>query len=173
MKKVFSSALALLLVLCMLPGSAFAAVEYNLNTTTCNYYNLISKTDYNLAPGAVESEIVINDEVSDMGVAPVIENGRTFVPYRAGLEALGATVAYDEATQSVTAEMNGVTVVMTIGSNVYTVNGVENTMDVAPFVDVEASRTMVPARFAAQAFGIKVIPTQNPDGTTADVLYVM
>ena len=117
------------------------------------------------------TEIVINDVVSDMGVAPIIENGRTFVPYRAGLEALGATVAYDEAAQAVTAEMNGVTVVMTIGSNVYTVNGVENTMDVAPFI--VDGRTMVPARFAAQAFGITVIPTQNPDGTTADVLYIM
>ncbi len=117
------------------------------------------------------TEIVKNDKVSDMGVAPIVENGRTFVPYRAGLEALGATVAYDEATQSVTAEMNGTTVVMTIGSNVYTVNGVEKTMDVAPFIS--ESRTMVPARFAAQAFGITVIPTQNPDGTTADVLYIM
>ncbi|MBQ5652460.1 MAG: copper amine oxidase N-terminal domain-containing protein, partial [Peptococcaceae bacterium] len=117
------------------------------------------------------TEIVKNDVVSDMGVAPIIENGRTFVPYRAGLEALGATVAYDEAAQAVTAEMNGVTVVMTIGSNVYTVNGVENTMDVAPFI--VDGRTMVPARFAAQAFGITVIPTQNPDGTTADVLYIM
>ena len=117
------------------------------------------------------TEIVKNDVVSDMGVAPIIENGRTFVPYRAGLEALGATVAYDEAAQAVTAEMNGVTVVMTIGSKVYTINGVEHTMDVAPFI--KDSRTMVPARFAAQAFGITVIPTQNPDGTTADVLYIM
>lgn len=64
MKKVFRNALALALVLCMLPLSAFA-VDYNLGTTDCNYYKLISKTDYNLAPGAVESEIIINDETGN------------------------------------------------------------------------------------------------------------
>ena len=117
------------------------------------------------------NEIVINDAKATIDAAPVVENNRTFVPFRALAEAFGATVAYDEATQAVTAEMNGTTVVMTIGSNVYTVNGVEKTMDVAPFIS--ESRTMVPARFAAQAFGITVIPTQNPDGTTADVLYIM
>ena len=54
---------------------------------------------------------------------------------------------------------------MTIGSATYTVNGTEKTADVAPFIN--GSRTMVPVRFAAEAFGIKVIPTYNPDGTTA------
>ena len=28
----------------------------------CDYYNLIEKTDYNLAPGAVETEIILNDD---------------------------------------------------------------------------------------------------------------
>ena len=51
---------------------------------------------------------------------------------------------------------------MTIGSATYTVNGTEKTADVAPFIN--GSRTMVPVRFAAEAFGIKVIPTYNPDG---------
>jgi len=64
-KKVFRNALALALVLCMLPLSVFAAVDYNLGTTNCNYYKLISKTDYNLAPGAIESEIIINDETGN------------------------------------------------------------------------------------------------------------
>ena len=40
---------------------------------------------------------------------------------------------------------------------------------IAPFIN--GSRTMVPVRFAAEAFGIKVIPTYNPDGTTADILF--
>ena len=64
-KKVFSIALALVLVLAMLPISVLAAVDFTLGTTDCNYYNLISKTDYNLAPGAVESEIVINDDTGN------------------------------------------------------------------------------------------------------------
>ena len=82
---------------------------------------------------------------------------------------VGAEVAYDEATQAVTAELNGVTVVMTIGSATYTVNGAEKTMDVAPFIN--GSRTMVPVRFVAEAFGIKVIPTYDQNGATADILF--
>lgn len=65
MKKVLRNTLALALVLCMLPFSVFAAVDYNLGTTNCDFYKLISKTDYNLAPGAVETEIVINDETGN------------------------------------------------------------------------------------------------------------
>ncbi|MBQ2014252.1 MAG: copper amine oxidase N-terminal domain-containing protein, partial [Peptococcaceae bacterium] len=94
---------------------------------------------------------------------------RTFVPFRALAEAFGATVAYDEATQAVTAELNGVTVVMTIGAAEYTVNGVAKTADVAPFI--AGSRTMVPVRFVAEAFGINVTPTYDDNGATADILF--
>ncbi len=115
------------------------------------------------------NEIVKNDEVATMIAAPIVENNRTFVPFRALAEAFGAEVAWDEATQAVTAELNGVTVVMTIGSATYTINGEEATMDVAPFIN--GSSTMVPVRFAAQAFGIKVIPTYDENGATADILF--
>ena len=114
-------------------------------------------------------EVIVNDKKATIDAAPMIQNDRTFVPFRALAEAFGAEVAYDEATQAVTAKLNGVEVVMTIGSATYTVNGAEKTMDVAPFIN--GSRTMVPVRFAAEAFGIKVIPTYNPDGTTADILF--
>ena len=115
------------------------------------------------------NEIIINDAKAVIDAAPIVENNRTFVPFRALAEAFGATVAYDEATQAVTAELNGVTVVMTIGSAEYTVNGTAKTADVAPFIN--GSRTMVPVRFAAEAFGIKVIPTYDENGATADILF--
>ncbi|MBE6112990.1 MAG: copper amine oxidase N-terminal domain-containing protein [Peptococcaceae bacterium] len=115
------------------------------------------------------NEIVINDAKATIDAAPIVENSRTFVPFRALAEAFGAEVAYDEATQAVTAELNGVTVVMTIGSAEYTVNGEAKTADVAPFIN--GSRTMVPVRFAAEAFGIKVIPTYDENGATADILF--
>ena len=115
------------------------------------------------------NEIVINDAKATIDAAPIVENNRTFVPFRALAEAFGATVAFDEATQAVTAELNGVTVVMTIGSAEYTVNGVAKTADVAPFIN--GSRTMVPVRFVAEAFGIKVIPTYDENGATADILF--
>ena len=115
------------------------------------------------------NEIVVNANKVAIDAAPIVKNDRTFVPFRALAEAFGAEVAYDEATQAVTAELNGVKVVMTIGSATYTVNGAEKTMDVAPFIN--GSRTMVPVRFVAEAFGIKVIPTYDENGATADILF--
>ncbi len=115
------------------------------------------------------NEIVKNAKTVAIDAAPIVENNRTFVPFRALAEAFGATVAYDEATQAVTAELNGTTVVMTIGSAEYTVNGVAKTADVAPFIN--GSRTMVPVRFVAQAFGITVTPTYDDNGATADILF--
>ena len=115
------------------------------------------------------NEIVVNAETVAIDAAPVVENNRTFVPFRALIQAFGAEVAYDEATQAVTAELNGTTVVMTIGSAEYTVNGVAKTADVAPFIN--GSRTMVPVRFVAEEFGIKVTPTYDENGATADILF--
>ncbi|MBQ5683477.1 MAG: copper amine oxidase N-terminal domain-containing protein, partial [Peptococcaceae bacterium] len=115
------------------------------------------------------NEIVINDAKATIDAAPIVQNDRTFVPFRALAEAFGAEVAWDEATQAVTAELNGVTVVMTIGSVEYTINGEAATMDVAPFLGNDS--TMVPVRFVAQAFGIKVIPTYDANGATADILF--
>ena len=115
------------------------------------------------------NEIIVNSTKVVIDAAPIISNNRTFVPFRALAEAFGANVAYDEATQAVTAELNGAKVVMTIGSATYTVNGAEKTADVAPFIN--GSRTMVPVRFAAEAFGITVTPTYDENGATADVLF--
>ena len=75
------------------------------------------------------------------------------------------------STQSVVAELNGVKVVMTIGANEYTVNGVAKTADVAPFIN--GASTMVPVRFVAEAFGITVTPIYAEDGSVADVLFNM
>ena len=114
-------------------------------------------------------ELVINSDIKEMLCEAVIKDGRTFVPFRAGLEALGATVDYVDG--QVIAEMNGVKVVMEAGKTAYTVNGVAKTADVAPYLNVEASTTMVPARFVADAFGINYDYTTNPDGTVADVIF--
>ena len=63
MKKVLAMMLASLMIVSILPMSVLAAeVELNLNSSSCDFYNLIEKTDYNLAPGAVESEIILNDD---------------------------------------------------------------------------------------------------------------
>ena len=115
------------------------------------------------------NEIVVNTDTKEIPAAPIVENNRTFVPFRALIEAFGAEVAWDEATQAVTAELNDTVVVMTIGSATYTVNGVEKSMDVAPFI--KDASTMIPVRFVAEEFGITVTPTYDNNGATADILF--
>lgn len=91
----------------------------------------------------------------NMDSVPVIKQSRTFVPYRALAEAFGAEVSWDHATKTVTYELGGDKVVMTIGQTKYMVNGVEKDMDVAPYINQE-NRTMIPVRFSTEALGYTV-----------------
>ena len=90
-----------------------------------------------------------------MDVAPYIKDDRSFVPVRfLGENMLGTTVSWNEAAQEVTLTKGGIEVVLTIGSQTYTVNGAAKTADVAP--QIVDSRTFLPARYVAEAFGATV-----------------
>jgi hypothetical protein len=89
-----------------------------------------------------------------MDVAPYIKGERTYVPMRYLGEVLGAEVVWDDAARTVTLTKDDATVVFTIGSTTYTVNGESKTADVAP--EIANDRTMLPARFVAEAFGAVV-----------------
>lgn len=86
---------------------------------------------------------------------PQLKDDRTYVPYRAVFEALDATVNFDSATNTVTAQRDGLSVSFVIGSSQVTIaeNGQSETIqtDAATYIDPETNRTMVPVRFAAQA----------------------
>lgn len=116
-------------------------------------------------------DTIVNDNIVTIDAAPFVNaDWRTMVPFRALAEDFGATVEWDDAAKTVTAELDGVKVVMTIGSTTYTVNGVEKTMDTAPVI--VDGRTFVPVRFAAEAFGFTVTPTYDAaTGTTESVLF--
>ena len=89
-----------------------------------------------------------------MDVAPYIKSDRTYVPMRYLGEILGAEVVWDDAARTVTLTKGDTTAVFTIGSTSYTVNGEAKTADVAP--EIANDRTMLPARFVAEAFGAVV-----------------
>ena len=64
MKKFLALLLSVLMLIGIMPFSAFAANDYTINSTTStdDYYNLISKKDWDIAPGITESEIVLNND---------------------------------------------------------------------------------------------------------------
>lgn len=87
-------------------------------------------------------------------VAPTLVNDRTLVPMRVIFEKLGATVDWDEATRTVTANKDGRTIQLTIDNTTALVDGKEVTLDV-PAMQLN-DRTMVPVRFIAETLNCKV-----------------
>lgn len=145
MKSMSSRALALALSLTVLSacGSALAAEDDTM---------LISPAPSGIAVQLNGEALTFTDAV------PVAQDGRTFLPFRAVFEAMGAEVSNEGNT--ITAVRDGKTLTMTIGSTEATLTegGASSaiTMDVAPYVDSTTWRTYVPVRFAAQAFGCAV-----------------
>lgn len=111
------------------------------------------------APAEQTIEVQLNGEtLAFTDAAPQVKDQRTFLPFRAVFEAMGAEVS-NEGT-AITAVRDGKTLTMTIDSTEATLTEGETTtaitMDVAPYVDSAVWRTYVPVRFAAQAFGCAV-----------------
>jgi hypothetical protein len=96
--------------------------------------------------------VVVNGQQMRFNQPPVERAGRVFVPLRGVFERLGATVVYDNG--NINATGNGRNISLRIGSNQATVNGQNQTLDVAPFI--VGSSTLVPLRFIAQALGASV-----------------
>ena len=116
------------------------------------------------------NDFVINNNIVTVpDAAPYIANDRTYVPFRALGEALGAKVVWDNDARTVTYTLGDTTIVMTIGDTTYTINGVEKSMDVAP--EITGDRTYVPVRFVAEGLGFKVTPLYADNGTTTSVVF--
>ena len=96
-----------------------------------------------------------NDTEQTMDIAPYIKSGRTYLPVRYVGEALGATVSWNNSTQTaIIVGANKTTLVLKIGSKVMTNNSSDVQMDVAP--EITSSRTMLPIRWVAEALGATV-----------------
>ncbi|MCL0043771.1 stalk domain-containing protein, partial [Peptococcaceae bacterium] len=91
-----------------------------------------------------------------MDAAPLIRDGRIFVPVRFLSNALGITndhINWDDP--KITLNQPGFPVVeLIIGERCIVVDGQSKQMDVAPLI--ENGRTMLPARFVAEALGYQV-----------------
>ena len=102
------------------------------------------------AQGAVS--VQLNGNTLNLNPAPTERAGRVFVPLRGVFENMGASVVYANGT--INASGRGHNVSLHIGSTQATVDGQNQTLDVAPFI-IGAS-TYVPLRFVSQALGATV-----------------
>ena len=119
------------------------------------------------------TDYVVNNNIVDGDAAPYIDsNWRTMVPIRALMESFDAEVVWSEADPDVvTINYDGGTqIIMNVGEETYTINGVEGEMDTVPVNN--NGRVYVPVRFVAEGIGFSVTPLYDAEtGLTASVVF--
>ena len=126
--------------------------------------NLRSRTTSKLGSSFSEAEIIaylntlvivyLDGKQIPMATAPIVDNGRTMVPFRGIFEALGLKVDWDANTKTVTGTKEGKTIQLMIGDKTAVVDGQNQTLDAVPMISNGA--TLVPLRFVAEASGLEV-----------------
>ena len=91
----------------------------------------------------------------ELEAAPAIYEGRTLLPIRAVIEAIGGTVAWDGKEQKITLTRNGHLVILQINKTAAFLDGRITLLDAVPII--ENNRTLSPLRFAAEALGCEVV----------------
>lgn len=109
--------------------------------------------------GAADITVKLGGKPIEFDQPPVIEDGRTLVPVRKIFEALGAEVLWNEETRTVTANKDSKTVVLVIDSTEAKAGDEAITLDVP--ARIINGRTLVPVRFVADSFGVKVSWKEN------------
>lgn len=107
----------------------------------------------------------LNGKTLTFDVQPQIINGRTMVPMRTIFEELGATVEWEQETQTITSVKDDTTIKLTIGVPSISINQyVPRELDTAPCI--VNGRALVPVRAISEAFHMNV----DWDGATKTVL---
>ena len=100
-----------------------------------------------------DSVLTINGEKVTVQT-PYVVDGVTLVPVRVITEAFGAQVDWDNDTQTATVTYSEVTIKLTIGNKIATINGMPNELLAAP--ELTNDTTMLPLRFITESFGADV-----------------
>ena len=98
------------------------------------------------------------------GTRVIINNGRTFLPIRAVIEAMGGEVEWDQSDKKVSIYLNDNKINLWIGDKTARVNGSYIESDVAPYIS-DSGRTMLPLRFIVENLDCEV----DWDGITKTV----
>jgi len=114
-------------------------------------------------PTLATPTVTLDGKQMSFDVPAIIENNTTLVPLRAIFESLGATVEWNDQTQTVTAIKTGTQIKLTLGQATAYKNGSPVSLAV-PAKSIN-NRTMVPLRFVSEALGAQV----NWDGYTQTI----
>lgn len=109
---------------------------------------------------APKIDVYIDGQLVNFAQQPIIESGTTLVPMRACFEGLGASVNWNNDTQSVISHRGSTEIKLTIGNKLAYVNGAAQTLSVPG--KLVNGYTYVPLRFVGEALG----DTVTWDGST-------
>lgn len=98
--------------------------------------------------------VVLDGKKINFETSPAIVEGRTLLPIRSVVEAIGGDVQWDNGTKTVTINTCDVEISIVINSKNPIVNGEAKNLDVA--AQIIGGRTMVPLRFVGEALGAEV-----------------
>ncbi|MDD3705393.1 MAG: copper amine oxidase N-terminal domain-containing protein [Clostridiaceae bacterium] len=113
------------------------------------HFIMLKLDNPNMSVDGVSQEVDPGRSTSPMTIA-----GRTMVPIRAVVEAMGGTIGWEQGTRKITLTARGSVVEMWLDKTDIKINGVSQKMDVAPVS--KNGRTFVPVRFAAENLNCKV-----------------
>lgn len=100
----------------------------------------------------IDGEMVVFNE--DLGKPFIDENNRTQVPFRTSMNAIDATVEWDQANQTAIATKGDIRIEVPIGESYIQVNGVEKANDTESVI--VSNRTYLPIRIVMESFGLTV-----------------
>ena len=130
--------------------STETTTQSNIETTVANE----TKSEV-LTNSTKDILVFVDGNKIEFDQKPIIQNGRTLVPFRKIFEALNADVTWNNDTQQVKAKRNDTEISFIIGQKVLYINGKDSiSMDVAP--QIINGRSMVPLRVVSEALGVEV-----------------
>ena len=138
----------------ILPETKLAKADGSLINYTAGELKVAKKGGKNITLQIGSNQIITDGAATEIDVPAQLINDRTMVPLRAIFEALGATVDWDDATETVTSVRDDKTVKLQIGSNKLYVNDDVKELDVP--AQIVNDRTLVPVRAIAESFGCTV-----------------
>lgn len=104
--------------------------------------------------GLAPATVVVNGDILNFDVPPVLINDRWLVPMRAIFEKLGAQVQWDSATSTAIASRQGTIIMLQLNKPTAMVNNVPFALD-SPATAING-RTMVPLRFVSESLESRV-----------------
>ena len=128
------------MVLKLEPSAAFFDTERDITMQIANPYISFNGEIFEVDPGK--------------GTMPVIISGRTFLPIRALIEALGGKVKWNSNENKIVLNIYTKTIELFVDQTFVFINGEKKDIDVAP--SVINDRTFLPVRFIAETVGCEI-----------------